>query len=146
MIKFTGRVVAKQFVKSKPNPDDIKVLVYCSVVGMAHDFELHQGGAWKMPLASRQPSGAYSSEPSLCSLRMLTVIKAACILHNFLSILNADVHHFTDRENSFGNVVPGHWRQGMPREEEGYFRLRTTRARNFEARAADARNLLMAYF
>ncbi|XP_065301479.1 uncharacterized protein [Dermacentor albipictus] len=76
------------------------------------------------------------------------VIKAACILHNFLTILNADVHHFTDREDSFGNVVPGHWRQGMPRDgsEQSYFSLRTTRARNFEAKAADARNLLMAYF
>ncbi|XP_072143454.1 uncharacterized protein [Dermacentor andersoni] len=76
------------------------------------------------------------------------VIEAAGILYNFLTILNADVHHFTDSEDSFGNVVPGHWRQGMPRDgsEQSYFPLRTTRARNFEAKAADARNLLMAYF
>lgn len=43
MVPFTGRVVAKQFVRNKPNPEGTKVFVRCSSNGMAHDFELYQG-------------------------------------------------------------------------------------------------------
>lgn len=43
MIPFTGRVAAKQFIRSKPNPEGVKVFVRCSADGMAHDFEIYQG-------------------------------------------------------------------------------------------------------
>lgn len=43
MVPFTGRVVAKQFVKEKPNPEGIKVFVRCSADGLAHDLEIYQG-------------------------------------------------------------------------------------------------------
>lgn len=103
MIKFTGRAVAKQFVKSKPNPDDIKVLVYCSVVGMAHDFELHQGkgtgvsadhyhfglgGSVVMCLVERLPHGLnirchmnnyFSSEPLFHELKLLGILASGTI-------------------------------------------------------------------
>lgn len=43
MVAFTGRVPAKQVVKSKPNPVGVKIFVRCSTDGLAHDFELYQG-------------------------------------------------------------------------------------------------------
>lgn len=43
MVPFTGRVAAKQVIKSKPNPVGVKVFVRCSSDGMAHDFEVYQG-------------------------------------------------------------------------------------------------------
>ncbi|KAG0420270.1 hypothetical protein HPB47_003585 [Ixodes persulcatus] len=43
MIPFTGRVAAKQFIRSRPNPEGVKVFARCSADGMAHDFELYQG-------------------------------------------------------------------------------------------------------
>ncbi|KAH8039331.1 hypothetical protein HPB51_005661 [Rhipicephalus microplus] len=43
IIPFTGRVAAKQFIRNKPNPEGVKVLLRCSAEGMAHDFELYQG-------------------------------------------------------------------------------------------------------
>ncbi|KAH7965504.1 hypothetical protein HPB49_008490 [Dermacentor silvarum] len=41
------------------------------------------------------------------------VVKAACVLHNFLTIYNPQAHQFPDREDSYGNVVAGNWRQTM---------------------------------
>ncbi|XP_054920367.1 uncharacterized protein [Dermacentor andersoni] len=52
------------------------------------------------------------------------IIKAACILHKFIMKLNAQRHGYVDREDSFGNVIRGHWQQS----------------------AADARNIFTAYF
>ncbi|KAG0411022.1 hypothetical protein HPB47_011857 [Ixodes persulcatus] len=43
MIPFTGKVPAKQVIKSKPNPEGVKVFVRCSHDGLAHDFEIYQG-------------------------------------------------------------------------------------------------------
>ncbi|KAH8025989.1 hypothetical protein HPB51_015294 [Rhipicephalus microplus] len=43
MVAFSGRVPAKQIVKSKPNPVGVKIFVRCSTDGLAHDFELYQG-------------------------------------------------------------------------------------------------------
>ncbi|XP_037581495.2 uncharacterized protein LOC119464548 [Dermacentor silvarum] len=79
------------------------------------------------------------------------VIKAACILHNFIMKLNAQTHGYVDREDSFGNVIPGHWRQSVEGEardgsQSNYFSLASTHARNFPTEAADARNIFTAYF
>ncbi|KAG0413544.1 hypothetical protein HPB47_009313, partial [Ixodes persulcatus] len=41
MIPFTGKVPAKQAIKSKPNPEGVKVFVRCSHDGLAHDFEIY---------------------------------------------------------------------------------------------------------
>ncbi|KAH7951642.1 hypothetical protein HPB52_010951 [Rhipicephalus sanguineus] len=41
------------------------------------------------------------------------VSKAACVLHNFLTLHNPHAHQFPDREDSFGNVVGGCWRQAV---------------------------------
>lgn len=38
MVSFMGSVVAKQFLKRKPNPEGVKVFVRCSFDGLAHDF------------------------------------------------------------------------------------------------------------
>lgn len=43
MVPFTGRIVAKQVMKSKSNPVGAKVFVRCSSDGLAHDFEFYQG-------------------------------------------------------------------------------------------------------
>lgn len=43
IIPFNGRVVAKQFVRNKPNPEGVKVFLRCSSTGVAHDFEIYQG-------------------------------------------------------------------------------------------------------
>lgn len=43
MIPFTGRVPAKQCIKSKPNPVGVKNFVMCGKSGRAHNFELYQG-------------------------------------------------------------------------------------------------------
>ncbi|KAH8037974.1 hypothetical protein HPB51_020255 [Rhipicephalus microplus] len=41
------------------------------------------------------------------------VVKAACVLHNFLAVLNEESDQILDQEDRFGNVVPGRWRQGI---------------------------------
>ncbi|KAH9375306.1 hypothetical protein HPB48_009174 [Haemaphysalis longicornis] len=43
MVPFTGKVPAKQVIKSKPNPDSVKVFVRCRPDGIAHDFKTYQG-------------------------------------------------------------------------------------------------------
>ncbi|KAL1447210.1 hypothetical protein MTO96_044349 [Rhipicephalus appendiculatus] len=43
MVPFSGRVPAKQVIKSKPNPVGVKIFVRCSSDGLAHDFEVYQG-------------------------------------------------------------------------------------------------------
>ncbi|KAL3225737.1 hypothetical protein MRX96_049145 [Rhipicephalus microplus] len=43
MVAFSGRVPAKQVVKSNPNPVGVKIFVRCSTDGLAHDFELYKG-------------------------------------------------------------------------------------------------------
>ncbi|CAN7939825.1 unnamed protein product [Ixodes hexagonus] len=72
-------------------------------------------------------------------------------LHNFLTVLNAQSRAYTDREDRFGNVVAGCWRQSIRREEGSdsdlqYFPLEATHARNFHPEAGDVRDLFMAYF
>ncbi|KAL1470034.1 hypothetical protein MTO96_040712 [Rhipicephalus appendiculatus] len=79
------------------------------------------------------------------------VCKAACALHNFIMKSNAKVQSYEDREDSFGNVTPGRWREGVEGATQDsqaplYFSLEPTHARNFIAEAADARNLFTAYF
>lgn len=58
---------------------------------------------------------------------------------------------YSDREDGFGNVVEGCWRQRVQGvqntgSEPQYFSIEATAARNFDADAADARNLFMSYF
>ncbi|KAL3243190.1 hypothetical protein MRX96_020655 [Rhipicephalus microplus] len=43
MIPFTGIVAAKQFVRNKPNPEEVKVFLRCSSSAVARDFEIYQG-------------------------------------------------------------------------------------------------------
>lgn len=43
------------------------------------------------------------------------VVKAACVLHNFLAVLNEESEQILDQEDRFGNVVPGRWRQSSCR-------------------------------
>ena len=49
MIPFTGRMLAKQVIKSKPNPVGIKNRVLCGKSGRALDFELYQGAGTGIP-------------------------------------------------------------------------------------------------
>ncbi|XP_065280296.1 uncharacterized protein [Dermacentor albipictus] len=79
------------------------------------------------------------------------VVKAACVLHNFLTILNPQSDRYTDQEDGFGNVVAGPWRQGIeaaPGDDRvpQFFPLEATHSRNFDGEAARARNLFTAYF
>ena len=43
MVPFTGRALAKQFVKGKHSPEGRKNLVCCGKSGIAYDFILYQG-------------------------------------------------------------------------------------------------------
>ncbi|KAH6945286.1 hypothetical protein HPB50_007748 [Hyalomma asiaticum] len=79
------------------------------------------------------------------------IVKAACVLHNFLTVHNPLSNKLTDQEDLYGNVVAGHWRQGTPDMTGGssaphFFNLRTTRARNHEGEAAHVRHIFTAYF
>ncbi|KAH6919644.1 hypothetical protein HPB50_029368 [Hyalomma asiaticum] len=75
------------------------------------------------------------------------VIKAACVLHNFLTVHNPQSHQFPDKEDSFGNIVGGRWRQGMQGVLDNcFFPVQTTTSRNFNGDAAAARDLFTAYF
>ncbi|KAH7942637.1 hypothetical protein HPB51_028680 [Rhipicephalus microplus] len=80
------------------------------------------------------------------------VVKAACVLHNFLAVLNEELDQILDQEDRFGNVVPGRWRQGIQQTsgqghvDPCYFSLQGSQSRNFSADAADARTLFSAYF
>uniref|UniRef100_A0A1E1XIP8 DDE Tnp4 domain-containing protein n=1 Tax=Amblyomma aureolatum TaxID=187763 RepID=A0A1E1XIP8_9ACAR len=77
------------------------------------------------------------------------VIKAACMLHNFLTDMNPHHQQFADREDDAGNVTPGPWRQGIKQtdQEAHCFPLEVAaRADDCNADAVHARNLFMAYF
>ena len=49
LIPFTGRVPAKQFIKSKPNPVGVKNFVICGKSGRAQAFELYQDAGTGIP-------------------------------------------------------------------------------------------------
>nr|XP_050023403.1 uncharacterized protein LOC126517648 [Dermacentor andersoni] len=75
------------------------------------------------------------------------VVKAACVLHNFLTIYNPQAHKFPHREDSFGNVLAGHWRQSMQSTAgNGFFPIGATQSKNHHVDAAAARDLFTAYF
>ncbi|KAL1426815.1 hypothetical protein MTO96_017957 [Rhipicephalus appendiculatus] len=79
------------------------------------------------------------------------VVKAACVLHNFLTVHNPLSEKFNDHEDIYGNVVAGQWRRGIPDEVmenrvTQFFALENTKSRNFESEAARARNLYTAFF
>ncbi|KAH8041741.1 hypothetical protein HPB51_017561 [Rhipicephalus microplus] len=80
------------------------------------------------------------------------VVKAACVLHNFLAVLNEESDQILDQEYRFGNVVPGRWRQGIQQTsgqghvDPCHFPLQGSQSRNFSADAADARTLFSACF
>ncbi|KAH9384496.1 hypothetical protein HPB48_026504 [Haemaphysalis longicornis] len=79
------------------------------------------------------------------------VVKAACVLRNFLAVLNEESEQILDQEDRFGNVVPGRWRQGIQQMsgqehvDPCYFPLEETQSGNFNTEAADARTLFSAY-
>ncbi|KAL1483729.1 hypothetical protein MTO96_033003 [Rhipicephalus appendiculatus] len=75
------------------------------------------------------------------------VVKAACVLHSFLALYNPHAHQFLDREDSFGNVVGGRWRQGVQQvPDNNFFSLAPTWARNYNGDAAAASKLYTSYF
>ncbi|KAH7979204.1 hypothetical protein HPB49_008633 [Dermacentor silvarum] len=108
MIPFMGRVVAKQFVKGKPNPKGIKVFVRCSADCLAHDLEIYQGqgmgisenhshlglgGSVVMRLVEHTPHGHnmrvytdnyFSSVPLLRELKEVPILASNSIRSNHL--------------------------------------------------------------
>ncbi|KAL1478731.1 hypothetical protein MTO96_034879 [Rhipicephalus appendiculatus] len=79
------------------------------------------------------------------------VIKAACVLHNFLSTHNSETHKFADTEDSSGNVVPGQWRQSVEAasgdsSDPRFFTLKATRSRSYSKDAAATSDLFAEYF
>lgn len=76
------------------------------------------------------------------------VVKATCILHNFLLDHKAYPEDYYDREDAFGNHVPGGWRcdTAGTASDDTLFALEPTHARNYGEYASSARKLFMAYF
>uniref|UniRef100_G3MT55 DDE Tnp4 domain-containing protein n=1 Tax=Amblyomma maculatum TaxID=34609 RepID=G3MT55_AMBMU len=75
------------------------------------------------------------------------VIKATCMLHNFLIDMNTQ--QFADVEDGAGNLTPGLWRKYIKQTdlEAHYFPLEVAAGvEDCSAEAAHARNLFMAYF
>ncbi|KAL3216608.1 hypothetical protein MRX96_032934 [Rhipicephalus microplus] len=75
------------------------------------------------------------------------VVKAACVLHNFLTLYNPHAHQFLDRGDSFGNVVGGRWWHGVQHvPDNSFFAMAPTQARNYDGDAGAARRLFASYF
>ncbi|XP_075751356.1 uncharacterized protein LOC142817738 isoform X1 [Rhipicephalus microplus] len=77
------------------------------------------------------------------------VIRAACMLHNFLTVLNPHLEGYKDTEDSVGNVVPGRWRQSVAElneTEPHYFPLEAKHTEDGDVSGAGTRNDFMAYF
>ncbi|XP_037564337.1 uncharacterized protein LOC119443693 [Dermacentor silvarum] len=79
------------------------------------------------------------------------IVKAACILHNFFTVLNSQTRVHADKEDKFGNIIAGQWRHRIDTAQSNnakprYFALEATHARNYNGSAADARKLFNAYF
>ncbi|XP_064467507.1 uncharacterized protein LOC135378400 [Ornithodoros turicata] len=73
------------------------------------------------------------------------VVKAACVLHNFLSTHNNDSVGYGDNQDVFSNITEGRWHQ----ELEGCSMLPSlhrTHARNFSRDAAASREAFTKYF
>ncbi|KAL3175705.1 hypothetical protein MRX96_000900 [Rhipicephalus microplus] len=64
------------------------------------------------------------------------VVKAACVLHNFLTLYNPHAHILLDTEDSFGNAVGGRWRHGVLHvPDNSFFAMALTRKRNYDGDA-----------
>ncbi|KAH7974137.1 hypothetical protein HPB49_010380 [Dermacentor silvarum] len=79
------------------------------------------------------------------------IVEAACILHNFLTVLNSQTRVHADKEDKLGNITAGQWRHRIDtaqsnNAETRYFALEATHASNNNGSAADARKLFNAYF
>ncbi|XP_077557338.1 uncharacterized protein LOC144172535 [Haemaphysalis longicornis] len=79
------------------------------------------------------------------------IIKAACILHNFLTVENTHSQAYMDSEDRFGNIVAGRWRQNLQGVQgndamQHFFPLESTHSRNFASDPAGVRNLFASYF
>ncbi|XP_037578095.1 uncharacterized protein LOC119460999 [Dermacentor silvarum] len=77
------------------------------------------------------------------------VIRAACMLHNFLTDLNPQLEGYRDTEDSVGSVVPGRWRQSVEEangKESHYFPLEAKHVEDADAAGSETRNDLMTYF
>ena len=53
MIQFSGRVPAKQFIKSKLNPVGLKIFLLCGKSGRMLEIEIYQGDGTSVPTASK---------------------------------------------------------------------------------------------
>ncbi|KAH8038621.1 hypothetical protein HPB51_002745 [Rhipicephalus microplus] len=76
------------------------------------------------------------------------VVKATCVLHNFLSSNAASTYcppGYADFQDTFGNVSGGAWRQG-PGESTTVFGLEKPKARNCSKVASAVRQEFVKYF
>ncbi|KAH7977591.1 hypothetical protein HPB49_002915 [Dermacentor silvarum] len=79
------------------------------------------------------------------------IVKAACILQNFLTVLNSRTRVNANKEDKFGNIIAGKWRHRIDTAQNNngepfYFAIEATHARNYNGSASDARKLFNAYF
>lgn len=72
------------------------------------------------------------------------VVKAACLLHNFLLAHGEDSADYGDREDTFGNLAEGRWREEVGRNV--LQSVESTHARRHSREAAESRETFTRYF
>lgn len=84
---------------------------------------------------------------NLSPINAENVVKATCVLHNFLRSKSDSVYcspNFMDLEGASGNIAQGLWRAEAVATSS--FALQPTSARNFARTASDVRNTFANYF
>ncbi|XP_064461901.1 uncharacterized protein LOC135372136 [Ornithodoros turicata] len=72
------------------------------------------------------------------------IVKAACILHNFLLDHGDDSADYGDREDAFGNITEGRWHEEL--SDSVLQSIQSTHARNHSREAVAARDIFARYF